>query len=225
MPAPTPRIGAMSLAGEDLLPRALRAHREGKLVMADKLYRRILEITPGDVSASQLLGVVRAQQRRFTEAEPLLLRAATADPANADAQNNLGNVLLELGRRRGCRAIPPGDRLRRSSRRPLQSRQCAPAGGPARRRHTAYRRRSTTAELSRRDVQSRRSAARDPAGAAAIEFWNAPVAPSARRRGPRPARHRAAPGGPYGRGPDAFRSRAGLNPRSWPGPITAGSDW
>ena len=98
MPAPTPRIGAMSLAGEDLLPRALRAHREGKLVMADKLYRRILEITPGDVSASQLLGVVRAQQRRFTEAEPLLLRAATADPANADAQNNLGNVLLELGR-------------------------------------------------------------------------------------------------------------------------------
>ncbi|MFI5019025.1 MAG: sulfotransferase, partial [Dongiales bacterium] len=98
MPAPTARIGAMSLAGEDLLPRALRAHREGKLVTADKLYRRILEITPGDVSASQLLGVVRAQQRRFTEAEPLLLRAATADPANADAQNNLGNVLLELGR-------------------------------------------------------------------------------------------------------------------------------
>jgi tetratricopeptide (TPR) repeat protein len=98
MPAPAPRIGAMSLAGEDLLPRALRAHREGKLVIADKLYRRILEITPGDVSASQLLGVVRAQQRRFTEAEPLLLRAATADPANPDAQNNLGNVLLELGR-------------------------------------------------------------------------------------------------------------------------------
>ena len=42
--------------------------------------------------------MVRAQQRRFSEAEPLLLRAATADPANADAQNNLGNVLLELGR-------------------------------------------------------------------------------------------------------------------------------
>jgi tetratricopeptide (TPR) repeat protein len=96
--APIARIGATSLAGEDLLPRALRAHREGKLVIADKLYRRILETTPGDVSASQLLGVVRAQQRRFTEAEPLLLRATTADPANPDAQNNLGNVQLELGR-------------------------------------------------------------------------------------------------------------------------------
>ena len=109
MPAPVTRIGALSVAGEDLLPRALRAHREGKLVMADKLYRRILEITPGDVSASQLLGVVRAQQRRFAEAEPLLLRAATADPANADAQNNLGNVVLELGR-----TAEAADRFRRA---------------------------------------------------------------------------------------------------------------
>lgn len=107
--APVPRVGAMSLAGEDLLPRALRAHREGKLVMADKLYRRILEITPGDVSALQLLGVIRAQQRRFAEAEPLLLKAVTADPANADAQNNLGNVLLELGR-----PVEAAERFRRA---------------------------------------------------------------------------------------------------------------
>ena len=166
MPAPTARIGAMSLAGEDLLPRALRAHREGKLVMADKLYRRILEITPGDVSASQLLGVVRAQQRRFTEAEPLLLRAATADPANADAQNNLGNVLLELGRApRGRRAIPPGDRAQAAiSRRPLQSRQCAPPAGAARGRDRSLSDGDRAAAgLSRRDVQPRRSAARDTA--------------------------------------------------------------
>ena len=166
MPAPTARIGAMSLAGEDLLPRALRAHREGKLVMADKLYRRILEITPGDVSASQLLGVVRAQQRRFTEAEPLLLRAATADPANADAQNNLGNVLLELGR-----PVEAAERFRRAiaapaaiCRRPLQPRQCAAPAGSARRRHRRLPGGDRAqARLSRRDVQSRRSAARNAA--------------------------------------------------------------
>jgi tetratricopeptide (TPR) repeat protein len=100
-PVSTPtalRIGALSEAGEDLLPRAMRAHREGKLAMADKLYRRILERTPNDVGALQLLGVMRAQQRRFTEAEPLLAKAAAADPANPDVQNNLANVRLELGR-------------------------------------------------------------------------------------------------------------------------------
>ena len=114
MPAPTARIGAMSLAGEDLLPRALRAHREGKLVMADKLYRPDpRDHARGCQRLPSSSGAVRAQQRRFTEAEPLLLRAATADPANADAQNNLGNVLLRrdsavpVG---GHRAIPPGDR-------------------------------------------------------------------------------------------------------------------
>jgi tetratricopeptide (TPR) repeat protein len=92
------RIGGLSALDEDLLPRALRAHREGKLAMADKLYRRILERTPGDVGAMQLLGVMRAQQRRFAEAEPLLAKAAAADPANPDVQNNLANVLMELGR-------------------------------------------------------------------------------------------------------------------------------
>ncbi|HKF61890.1 MAG TPA: tetratricopeptide repeat protein, partial [Dongiaceae bacterium] len=104
-PAPAPatapvaaQIGGPSTLGEDLLPRALRAHREGKLAMADKLYRRILERTPGDINALQLLGVMRAQQRRFAEAEPLLAKAASADPANPDVQNNLANVLMELGR-------------------------------------------------------------------------------------------------------------------------------
>jgi tetratricopeptide (TPR) repeat protein len=92
------RIGGLSNLGEDLLPRALRAHREGKLAMADKLYRRVLERTPGDISALQLLGVLRAQQRRFAEAEPLLTKAAAGDPANPDVQNNLANVLMELGR-------------------------------------------------------------------------------------------------------------------------------
>jgi tetratricopeptide (TPR) repeat protein len=96
--AAEPRLATPSLAGEDLMPRALRAHREGKLATADKLYRRILERTPGDLGALQLLGVLRAQQRRFGEAEPLLAKVVAADPANPDARNNLGNVLLELGR-------------------------------------------------------------------------------------------------------------------------------
>src|SRR5262249_44353781 len=92
-PAGLARIGTAPPAGEGPPPRALRAHREGKLAMADKLYRRILERTPGDVGALQLLGVLRAQQRRFADAGPLLAKAAAADPANPDVQNNLGNVL------------------------------------------------------------------------------------------------------------------------------------
>lgn len=97
-PMAAARIGGLSTVGEDLLPRALRAHREGKLATADKLYRRILEQTPGDINALQLLGVMRAQQRRFAEAEPLLAKAAAGDPANPDFQNNLANVRMELGR-------------------------------------------------------------------------------------------------------------------------------
>jgi len=93
-----PADGPESAAGRDLRQRALRAHREGKLATADKLYRRILEQSPQDAVAMQLLGVVRAQQRRFAEAEPLLARAASLSPANPEIHNNLGNVLLELGR-------------------------------------------------------------------------------------------------------------------------------
>jgi tetratricopeptide (TPR) repeat protein len=98
VPAPNRPPAQTDPALQDLRQRALRAHREGKLAAADKLYRRILELTPEDPHALQLLGVARAQQRRFAEAESLLTRAAGADPRNPEIQNNLGNVLMEQGR-------------------------------------------------------------------------------------------------------------------------------
>jgi tetratricopeptide (TPR) repeat protein len=97
-PAAPPSLGLDPAGAQALLDRALRAHREGKLAMADKLYRRLLDQRPGDFNALNLLGVIRAQQRRFPEAEALLVKAAAANPENPEARNNLGNVRLELGR-------------------------------------------------------------------------------------------------------------------------------
>ena len=215
----------MSLAGEDLLPRALRAHREGKLVIADKLYRRILEITPGDVSASQLLGVVRAQQRRFTEAEPLLLRAATADPANPDAQNNLGNVLLELGR-----PVEAIEQFRRAiALRPQFADAHYNLGNALRRVEqpdaaiAAYRAAIDSGRtIATRCSISPSSCAEPRSLRPPSSIWKAcwrsirataactPCSPSCCTR-------RA-----FGRSPDAFRSRAGLEPEAGRGPLQPG---
>src|SRR5579859_1859520 len=84
----------------DRLQRAIAAHRKGDLGTAERLYLEILKVAPVEFNALHLLGVIKAQQRRFDEAERLIRRAVEADPAHAEAQNNLGNVLFESGRAR-----------------------------------------------------------------------------------------------------------------------------
>jgi tetratricopeptide (TPR) repeat protein len=81
-----------------LIAQGVKAHRAGDLDSAERFYRQVLGKAPGEANALHLLGVVKAQQRRFQEAEALLAKALARKKNDPEVLNNLGNVLLELGR-------------------------------------------------------------------------------------------------------------------------------
>ena len=87
----------MPIARQDLLQSALKAHRKGDIPAAERLYSKLLRAAPGDFNALHLLGVIRAQQKRFAEADRLIAKALEAN-ISAEALNNHGSVLIELGR-------------------------------------------------------------------------------------------------------------------------------
>jgi predicted O-linked N-acetylglucosamine transferase (SPINDLY family) len=81
-----------------LLDQAMMLHRQGKLADAENAYRRILDQTPGQLDALQLLGVIEYQKGNFREAVGLLERAAGLAPREAGILNNLGLAMLALDR-------------------------------------------------------------------------------------------------------------------------------
>jgi tetratricopeptide (TPR) repeat protein len=76
---------------------ALKAYAKGDFSGAERLYTRLLREFPQDFNALHMLGVVRARQQRFKEAENLIARALLYG-RSAQALSNHGNVLSELGR-------------------------------------------------------------------------------------------------------------------------------
>jgi predicted O-linked N-acetylglucosamine transferase (SPINDLY family) len=81
-----------------LLDRAIALHQTGNLADAEKLYLEAMRAAPGDASASHLLGVVRAQQGRNSEALELIGTALKHKPDAPEMLSNYGNVLKTLGR-------------------------------------------------------------------------------------------------------------------------------
>jgi tetratricopeptide (TPR) repeat protein len=88
----------MPQAGQDMLQQAMKSHQRGDTAAAARLYRKVLAQAPRDFHALHLLGVIRAQQQKFDEAERLFADALEANPGSAEAAANHGNVLSELGR-------------------------------------------------------------------------------------------------------------------------------
>src|SRR5918993_2134534 len=80
------------------LELAVAAIGEGRLPQAEALLNSVLAAAPRDADALNLLGVVRAQQRRTAEAERLFRRALAVVPAHVGAQANLGELLLTTNR-------------------------------------------------------------------------------------------------------------------------------
>ncbi|HTS21166.1 MAG TPA: tetratricopeptide repeat protein [Casimicrobiaceae bacterium] len=80
------------------LRRALGLLQAGRLAEAERSCCTLLVARPDDFHALHLLGVIRARQEAFDEADRLLSRARAIDPQSAEACSNHGNVQRALGR-------------------------------------------------------------------------------------------------------------------------------
>ncbi|HSU66022.1 MAG TPA: tetratricopeptide repeat protein, partial [Tepidisphaeraceae bacterium] len=76
---------------------ALRQHQRGDLAEAERLYRRVLNISPDHSFALHGLGILARIAGRPDEAVGLIRRAISLRPEVAEYHTNLGNALLEMG--------------------------------------------------------------------------------------------------------------------------------
>ena len=90
---------------ERLLHRGLTAQQRGDQAGAERCYQAFLTLAPMDANANHLLGVLRCQQGRHTEALPLLETALAAAPQSAEIQAHYGLALHGAGRHAEALAI------------------------------------------------------------------------------------------------------------------------
>jgi protein O-GlcNAc transferase len=76
-----------------LCNQAVGFHQAGNLREAERLYIQIRQADPGNFIANHLLGVLRFQQGRNTEALELIAAALKVNPNAPEALSNYGNVL------------------------------------------------------------------------------------------------------------------------------------
>jgi tetratricopeptide (TPR) repeat protein len=79
-----------------LLRQAVEAHRSGRLVEAERLYRAALELHRGIADAHQLLATVLLAQRRAGDALASIRRALKLDDRRAAFHDTHGNVQFAL---------------------------------------------------------------------------------------------------------------------------------
>ena len=76
---------------------AYQNHKKGNLEVAEDLYKKILTTNPNHFGSNFYLGTLFAQTQKFKSAKLLLNKATQINPNYAEAHNNLGAVLKELG--------------------------------------------------------------------------------------------------------------------------------
>jgi len=79
---------------QERLENAATLIRDNRIVEAEQQLNIVLKMAPNDAAALNLLGTVRAQQRRLDEAETLLTRAAKIEPAFVAVHMNLAFLYL-----------------------------------------------------------------------------------------------------------------------------------
>jgi len=79
------------------LRQAFALHQRGDLIAAEKLYQEILRLHPQSFDACHLMGVLRAQQGRASEARTLIERALALKPGDVAALASHGKLLMQLG--------------------------------------------------------------------------------------------------------------------------------
>ncbi|WP_298369113.1 FkbM family methyltransferase [Azospirillum sp.] len=82
----------------EALAAALDHHSAGRLTEAAILYRRILDVAPGQPDALHLLGVLTGQLGETDKAVALIQSAIAANPGAPDCRINLADLLRRAGR-------------------------------------------------------------------------------------------------------------------------------
>ena len=77
---------------------AAALHRHGRLREAEELYRAVLAENESDFDCLHNLGLLHAQEGRFSDAVGWLRAGARQDPRSVEVHNNLANVLAILER-------------------------------------------------------------------------------------------------------------------------------
>ncbi len=70
----------------------------GNLERAERLFKKILNVQPNNVSALHYTGVIYYQLKNYESAIKYIKKALELGPDYGDAYNNLGSVLQEIGR-------------------------------------------------------------------------------------------------------------------------------
>lgn len=82
---------------DDLFARAKADHQGGRVPLAERAYRQVLQADPGRVAAWYLLGVACHTLGRHAEAASALEQALRLRPDHAEARNHLGIVRAQSG--------------------------------------------------------------------------------------------------------------------------------
>jgi protein O-GlcNAc transferase len=88
----------MTTASEQLLKKAIAAHRSGAVEQAKLLYRGALSVDPRCAAAYGNLGIIAAQQGDLAAAEQFIRQEIRLRPNDPAGYNNLGSVLQQQQR-------------------------------------------------------------------------------------------------------------------------------
>jgi protein O-GlcNAc transferase len=91
-------MGMNTPPAQNLFRQASEFHQKGHLVEAEQLYRQLIAALPLSPEPRHMLGVLRLQQGRNSEALELIGAALKINPRNADMMANYGSALKGLGR-------------------------------------------------------------------------------------------------------------------------------
>lgn len=102
--AKPPQRQQAELSYDEALRLAISMHQDRRVLAAEKLYRKLIEVRPDDPNPLHFLGVLLHQDGKSEEALALIDRSIERDGGVASWHNNRGNVLLLLQRADEARA-------------------------------------------------------------------------------------------------------------------------
>jgi len=104
IPSNPPQPKTAELSYDEALRLAISMHQDRRVLAAEKLYRKLIEVRPEDPNPLHFLGVLLHQAGKSEEALALIEQSLAMDAGVASWHNNRGNVLLVLQRAEEARA-------------------------------------------------------------------------------------------------------------------------